>query len=445
MSMDLDKIEGKIGRAVAGTTEVSMSLGGVQIKDLGQLLEISKMMSIAGVAVPYHLRGNPGACLAVAMRALRNGFDPFELAEHSYTMKKSQKGPDGRWEDVETIAFDSFVIRAIIDAHANLTGLIRYTYEGEGDETVCIAMCKPPGEKEPLVHRSPTLGALKAARGRNDKGAIKGSPLWETKPEQQMAYDTGRDLCRRYFPAVLLGWHDRDEMDENVPPGRVVEPVKTSGLRSRLSKPKEDQRGFNAEAINKTIDGEVAKRDTPDKNGASAPPVQAAPVPAPEEVPATPRLETSGADDLIEASAGKTSASPDDQSEPVSPDLTGGAASHASPPETEPKPAMVAYQEAGEPGPPFNGTYKEGKPVDSKPEKYVPPMPPKDGPDYVRYVREMLTIPGMHEEAEVRRWYSSPYEKKLRNSLLNITGEIIDEAKALVIAHIKTITEGEQT
>ena len=418
--MDLEKIEGKIDRAVAGGTEVSMSLGGVQIKDLGQLLEISKMMSIAGIAVPYHLRGNPGACLAVAMRALRNGFDPFELAEHSYTMAKSQKNEDDRWEKIETIAFDSFVIRAIIDAHANITGVIRYAYEGEGDDRICIATCTPKGEKEPIVHRSPTLGALKAARGRNDKGVLKGSPLWETKPDQQQAYDTGRDLCRRYFPAVLLGWHDRDEMDENIPPERTIEPVKTSGLRGRLQKPKEPQPGFDAAGINKTIDGEVAKRDAP-TSPVSADPNRAETeraAPEPEGVPAP--VEGSGA--AVNSASSESSADAGSQAD------AGSAGGGTAPPAGQGQPTASSED---------TSAATEGTKAAAGGRK--PPVVPTDGRDYLRWVEDNL--PDFETPAEVNTWYKSEFERKLRNSLPNFTSEIADAAKAKATARVAELKQ----
>ena len=409
MSVDLDKIEGRIDRAMAAGTEVSMSLGGVQIKDLGQLLEIAKMMSISGVAVPYHLRGNPGSCLAVAMRALRSGFDPFMLAEHSYTMAKNQKTDDGRWEKVETLAFDSFVIRAIIEAHANLTGPLRYSFDGEGDDLTCTVTAFPKGEKEPLTHKSEPLGRMKAARGRNDKGDIKGSPLWDTNPRQQLGYATGRDFCRRYFPQVLMGYYDRDEMDENVVPVREIEPVKTSGLRERLSKPKGEQRGFDHAAITKTIDGEVAKRDAPPPEPVkeTAFPIQA-------------REEAQAASDQL----------------PGPPGDVGTGAADLSPGST-PGDAPASQQVTAATESTHSDSVAQAEPDASAGVAFKPVAPPVDGPDYVRYVGEKLKGPMMDVEGFVREWWKSTFERGLRNTLPNYDKNHTTEAMALVTEHIK--------
>jgi hypothetical protein len=119
---DLTRIEDKIDKAVAAATEIQMGFGGVKFQTMIEIMEFAKLMAISGAAVPYHLRANPGACLAICTKALRFGFDPYALAEHSFIMKKNQKNDAGQWEAVETIAYDSFVIHAIIEAHAPLTG-----------------------------------------------------------------------------------------------------------------------------------------------------------------------------------------------------------------------------------------------------------------------------------------------------------------------------------
>lgn len=244
---DVSRIEERIDRTELSTTSIDMKLGGVQFSTMIEVMEFAKLMAVSGLAVPLHMRGNPGACLAVCTKALRFGFDPFALAEHSYTMEKNVKDEANQWHKIETIAYDSFVIHAIIEAHAPLMGRLRITYEGEGDNRTCTVTGIPRGEKEPLTHTGPTLGQLKAARGRNEKGQIKGSPLWDTKPDQQLAYDTRRDFCRKFFPEVLMGWIDRDEMDENVRAETAQDVTTGPKLSERLPGKGKNRRGFHAD------------------------------------------------------------------------------------------------------------------------------------------------------------------------------------------------------
>lgn len=248
-AFDVSALEEKIDKTAAGATEIDMALGGVRFQSMMELMEFSKLMAVSGAAVPPHLRGNPGACLAICTRALRFGFDPFALAEHSFAMskevdvtKENEKG--GRVTEkakVDTIAYDSYVIRAVIEAHSPIDGRLRYSFEGEGDERTCTVSCTPKGGKDQISVTSPTLGKRKKDIGTSEKGYLKGSPLWNTKPDQQLAYDTARDLCRRHFPEVLMGWYDKDEFDEHAGTQQVIQPKPE--LASRLGKNK--NRGFN--------------------------------------------------------------------------------------------------------------------------------------------------------------------------------------------------------
>ncbi|WFU46042.1 recombinase RecT (plasmid) [Bradyrhizobium sp. CB82] len=75
------------------------------------------------------------------------------------------------------------------------------------------------GEKEPRyfppLDAAPdqfTLGKLRPKR--NDSGRIKGSPLWDIKPDLQLFYNMSRDWARMYAPDVISGMYGRDEMED---------------------------------------------------------------------------------------------------------------------------------------------------------------------------------------------------------------------------------------
>ena len=271
--MDVTEIEKRVDRAIASAIPVDADLGGLTVQDMGQVMEFAKLMAVSGAAVPIHLRGNPGACLAICTKAVRFRFDPFALAEHSYSMWKSVK-IGNTWTDVETIAYDSFVLHAIIEAHGQVTGQLKPTYQGEGDDLTCT--CTGVINGETLTITSPRLGDIKARIGRNDKGTIKGSPLWDSKPRQQIWYDVRRDWCRAFQPHILLGWYDKDELMEHGARDVTPQPPpdKIEGLAKRLKEAKASQtdRGFNAEHVareaaqrNSIIEGEVDSGDAEPK------------------------------------------------------------------------------------------------------------------------------------------------------------------------------------
>lgn len=254
------RIEDRIDRGIAGATAINMS--GVKFQSMSEVLEFSKLMSVAGDAIPPHLRGNPGACLSIVTRALRNDFEPFALAEHSYLTKK-KKQVNGQWIEEGTIAFDSFVIHAIVEAHAPLVGRLRCAYEGEGLQRRCIVTGLIRGEQEPHVYKGPTLEQIVAKIGRNEAGKIKGSPLWEAKPDQQMWYDARRDWCRAYCPEVLLGWYDREELEDYAPEPPKPSPNLLERLKDREVVGEVITEGFNRDKVHAVIDGKA--EDAPEK------------------------------------------------------------------------------------------------------------------------------------------------------------------------------------
>jgi hypothetical protein len=326
MALELARIEEKIDRVAAGGTEVAMGFGGVKFATLLELMEFAKLMAVSGSAVPVHLRGNPGTCLAVCTKALRYGFDPFSLAEHSYTMSKSMK-VDGQWQDVETIAYDSFVIHAIIEAHGDVTGKLKPTYIGEGDDMKCI--CTGVVNGETLEVETDTVGKIKARIGRNDKGKLKGSPLWESKPKQQLWYDARRDWCRAHQPHILLGWYDKDELQEHGPDVRDVTPAKPD-IASRLKGGK--GRGFSANHVERETRGVI---DTEVQREAG--------VNVPANAPSGDELRASDQEPLSNGSGAAQ-----DRSESAAPTLSDSsqASPQASPTETD-KPASAAAVDAG--------------------------------------------------------------------------------------------------
>ena len=263
---DVEEIERRIDRAIAAPIQVNAEMGGISLGTMGEVMEFAKLMAVSGAAVPMYLRGNPGACLAICSRALRWQMDPFAVAEKSYMMinPKSKE---------ERIAFEAQLVHAVITARAPLKTRLRHEIIGEGEERQCRVWGTFRGEETPHEYKSETLARLIAARGRNDYGAIKGSPLWDTNPEVQLAYSTYRQWCRLYASEVLLGVYTPDELPESkmvdvTPPTTPIE-----GLKQRLRDAKKahveantESRGFDADHVGR----EAAARSTIIENEANS-------------------------------------------------------------------------------------------------------------------------------------------------------------------------------
>ena len=159
---------------------------GISPQSLGDIVRFSEVMSRADIAIPKHLRQNPGACMAVTMQALRWGLDPFSVASKSYSVNG-------------IIAYEAQLIAAVINTRSGIVGRLRYSYEGEGDKLTCTVTGILGGEEYPYT--SPPIGQI----------TPKNSPLWKTDPRQQLGYFCARSWGRRHTPEVILGVYDREE------------------------------------------------------------------------------------------------------------------------------------------------------------------------------------------------------------------------------------------
>lgn len=195
--------------AVRGLT-VSDHAGGVSFSNAGQLLDFAKMMAVANSGVRKHLRGNPGACLAICTQAVEWGLSPFAVANKSYFVN-------------DQIAFESQLVQAVILKRAPIKGRIKFEFTGDGAQRVCRAWARLAEDPEEVIeYVSPAFGMI----------TPKNSPLWKSDPDQQHAYYSGRALCRRHFPDVLLGVYADDELGPETARGpRDVTPPRTMGGR----------------------------------------------------------------------------------------------------------------------------------------------------------------------------------------------------------------------
>jgi hypothetical protein len=211
MNNDTQLIEKRIDKSI--TSEIAVGArGGVSYSNAGQVMELAKMMAVSEVAVPTHLRGNPGACLAVAFQALDWGMSPFAVANKSYSVNNR-------------MAYESQMINAVILNRAPIKGRLKYKYTGEGPTMQCTVSAET-SDGDVVEYTSPMLKDIK----------VKNSPLWAQDPAQQIGYYASRAMCRRHFPDVILGVYTPEEMTEAEP--RDITPAKQGKyeeLKTRLN------------------------------------------------------------------------------------------------------------------------------------------------------------------------------------------------------------------
>lgn len=231
MGYDLDKIEQKLDLTKAGAVAVSDNVGGIMFTNMSEVLEFAKLMSLSKNAVPKHLQGEPGICLAVSIQALEWRMSPFAVANKSFEV-------NGR------IAYESQLIHAVVEARAPLKQRLRCAHEGEGEKMVCVVTGHFKGEVDPVIYRSPEFSKI----------TPKNSPLWKTDPQQQLWYYSVRAFARRFCPDVLLGIYAEDELkDGNIGPDYARDVTPASGLKDRL-KGQNHGRGFSRDHVENQIE-----------------------------------------------------------------------------------------------------------------------------------------------------------------------------------------------
>lgn len=234
--MDLAKIEERIDRTEMSGIVISESLGGVQLENMVQVMEVAKLMALSKQAVPPHLRGEPGMCFAVCIQALEWKMSPFSVANKSYVVN-------------DRVAFESQLIHAVIEARAPLKGRLRGTYSGDGPDLVCSISGMLEGEAEPLVYDSPKIKDIK----------VKNSPLWSSDPRQQLWFYSTRAWARKYCPDILLGLFSKDELeDSEIGPDRARD-ITPINLKERLhAGRKEGSKGFSGDNVDRALEHKPA-------------------------------------------------------------------------------------------------------------------------------------------------------------------------------------------
>lgn len=238
-----------IDKGVSRDVMFSETTGALQFRNMLEVMEFAKLMSTAGTAVPQHLRGNPGACLAISVQAAEWNFSPFAVANKSYSVN-------------DRIAYESQLIHAVVEARAPLRERLKVRYDGDGDDLVCFISGHFVNEVDPVEYESPAKCKIHPQN----------SPLWKTDPRQQLFYYSVRAWCRRFCPDVLLGVYAKDEIEDN-PPAAIAQTNDAEALRERLAASEKTGEGFTGDKIvEQTLSGDIiqpgdkAKDVTPKKS-----------------------------------------------------------------------------------------------------------------------------------------------------------------------------------
>ena len=155
-------------------------------RDMREAMEMAKMMASTGF-LARELQ-TPGGAMFVMEQSMRWAMSPFAVAmEPSFSHGKPM--------------FSGKVVAAAVSSSGAITGRLHYTYAGQGDDRTITVSGTVRGETEP---RTVTV-RLGDARTNNK--------VWNTQPDQQLAYHGARVWARRHTPEVMLGVYSEEEME----------------------------------------------------------------------------------------------------------------------------------------------------------------------------------------------------------------------------------------
>jgi hypothetical protein len=159
-------------------------------RDMREAMELAKIMSSAGF-LARELQ-NPGGAMFVMEQAMRWSMSPFAVAmETSFIQGKPM--------------FSGKIVAAAVVSSGAITGRLAYAYDGQGDNRTITVSGTVRGEAEP---RTVTVRLADA------KTANK---VWNTQPDQQLAYHGARVWARRHTPEVMLGVYSEEEFEPATP------------------------------------------------------------------------------------------------------------------------------------------------------------------------------------------------------------------------------------
>jgi hypothetical protein len=110
------------------------------------------------------------------------------------------------------LMYEGKLVAAVVNSLGNLSKRLSYHYDGDGADRVVTVSGTLVGETDPLV----VYVRLEHARTNNK--------VWQTQPDQQLAYHGARVWARRYMPELMLGVYAPEEFD--APALRDVTPTK---------------------------------------------------------------------------------------------------------------------------------------------------------------------------------------------------------------------------
>lgn len=195
---------------------------------------IAGVMASSKFAVPKHLQGNTGDCLAIIMQSAQWQMDPFAVAQKTHQING-------------VLGYEAQLVNAVITNRAPITGRLNFEWYGDWN--------KINGKEDKSWDKGikvwATLKGETTPReidiSMGQVGSVRNSPLWVSDPRQQLAYLAIKRWSRLYTPDVILGVYtpdeiaEREELDVTPVQATVKKHQGASGLKAQMAEREQAQ------------------------------------------------------------------------------------------------------------------------------------------------------------------------------------------------------------
>ncbi|WP_336020608.1 RecT family recombinase [Acinetobacter bereziniae] len=195
---------------------------------------IAGVMASSKFAVPKHLQGNTGDCLAIIMQSAQWQMDPFAVAQKTHQING-------------VLGYEAQLVNAVITNRAPITGRLNFEWYGDWN--------KINGKEDKSWDKGIKVWAtLKGETSPREidismgqVGSVRNSPLWVSDPRQQLAYLAIKRWSRLYTPDVILGVYtpdeiaEREELDVTPVQSTVKKHQGSSGLKAQMAEREQSQ------------------------------------------------------------------------------------------------------------------------------------------------------------------------------------------------------------
>lgn len=173
--------------ALTAPTTTPIGAAAMVPRNMREAMEMATMMARTGFLAKEIQ--NPGGALFVMEQSMRWNMSPFAVAmETSFIQGKPM--------------FSGKIVAAAVQSSGVLAGRLSYAYTGKGDDRTVTVSGTIRGEAE-ARDVTVRLGDAKT-----------GNKVWQSQPDQQLAYHGARVWARRHTPEVMLGVYAPEEFDE---------------------------------------------------------------------------------------------------------------------------------------------------------------------------------------------------------------------------------------